>query len=106
MSGATLLGTHVPCAQGEGEGAHDPVCSLALWFATAIPSCKEGSGGLGRILGRQSGGPFSPRSQSLLMSFQTWSEPRVQGYEVPKYHFMLHNSGHCPLSVILLESCL
>lgn len=37
MSGATLLGTHVPCAQGEGEGAHDPVCSLALWFANCHP---------------------------------------------------------------------
>lgn len=37
MSGATLLGTHVPCARGEGEGTHGPVCSLALQLAHCHP---------------------------------------------------------------------
>lgn len=112
MSGATLLGTHVPCAQGEGEGAHDPVCSLALWCANCHPPpVKKGREAWWRCnLGKAASGwcpSFSPWSQSLLMSFQTWSEPRVHGMRyqniVSCYKTL---ASYSLFKLIKLKSCL
>ena len=81
--GSPSGGLMTPVPEGS-EGAHSPVCSLALWFARCHPPAEEKGreAWWGCDLGKAVWGrcpSCSPQSPSLLMSFQTWSRPWVHG---------------------------